>query len=774
MKPSQTLLCIMIKTFFYAAFSFGIFSCAHNPGTGSEIGNARFSAKLYDRGGSPCAGAKVVFVPVGYAPRFPLAKVQTARICSTVTNGKGEYFFDSVPGGTYNIFGEKAGDQSFHDSVPVANGRAEVQSDTLRPPGSLTAHIDLSNGLDYKTLMIIALGSLKFSFVDSTGVFTLSEMAEGSYAVRITTLLDDWETKDTVLSIVSGKDETIKDTIPLAHKNSRPIVKGLPDTTISLNDTISFNVSASDSNIIIQKYYWNFGDGSAVQCDTTAQGTISHKFPSKPMKCTTSVTLADSFGKIGTRKAVINVVTDPPTAFAGKDTTISVNSPILLNGTATQQFGRIDRYAWDFNGDGIWDDSNSTTGTTTITYNTCGMKKAVFGVCDDDGNFEKDTLNILVATFVTDRVIAHDTVWKKESSPYIIPRNTLLDSGYTLTIQPGVIVRFAANTYLRVNGTLSAVGDAGDSIIFTAHTSSPRQGFWDTIAINGAATFKYCKLKYAKAATTKADTVSYCDIDSCSNGLVGNYIEFCSAEYCSTFGFKCPSIEDGRSTGTIAFSRVHHCDYGIKANGRIIGCEIYANSSGIGLLSLPNQIDSCFIHDNITGIDVGGDYASQKVSNSKITHNEIGLKLWGNWYHSVELRVNKCLISENSTAAISFGNYSRTDNDIIEYSIIKNNGIGINLPDGSNIETHASPWSLFRIYYSNIEQNKEYDIKNTCTMKIDATNNYWGQSTSSEMTANGAAANISTIYDYFDDFNMSKVDYSSWLSFEVWFAGPNW
>jgi len=48
---------------------------------------------------------------------------------------------------------------------------------------------------------------------------------------------------------------------------------------------------------------------------------------------------------------------------------------------------------------------------------------------------------------------------------------------------------------------------------------------------------------------------------------------------------------------------------------------------------------------------------------------------------------------------------------------------------------------------------------------IDFTNNYWGQSQTEELIANELTGekNVSFIYDYRDDFNLTEIDYTGWL-----------
>jgi hypothetical protein len=62
-----------------------------------------------------------------------------------------------------------------------------------------------------------------------------------------------------------------------------------------------------------------------------------------------------------------------------------------------------------------------------------------------------------------------DTTWSLAGSPYILDGNVAVRSGVTLTIEPGVIVKFNGQfRELFVDGTLSAVGTGSSPIVFTS------------------------------------------------------------------------------------------------------------------------------------------------------------------------------------------------------------------------------------------------------------------------------------------------------------------
>lgn len=88
----------------------------------------------------------------------------------------------------------------------------------------------------------------------------------------------------------------------------------------------------------------------------------------------------------------------------------------------------------------------------------------------------------------------------KSSSPYVVPSNITVNTGATLTIEPGVVIKFSnigTTGILNVNGTLLAQGTTSTPIVFTsfyddayggdtngdATTTAPAPGGWYGVAL---------------------------------------------------------------------------------------------------------------------------------------------------------------------------------------------------------------------------------------------------------------------------------------------------
>ena len=105
-------------------------------------------------------------------------------------------------------------------------------------------------------------------------------------------------------------------------------------------------------------------------------------------------------------------------------------------------------------------------------------------------------------------VIGTDTVW--DSGVYYVQHEITVASEATLTLAPGVIVKFAPGRSLRVDGGLVAVGQADNPVVFTAFAddtvggdnngdgpSEGTPGAWGTLELRGANTDAVSRLEHA-------------------------------------------------------------------------------------------------------------------------------------------------------------------------------------------------------------------------------------------------------------------------------------
>lgn len=108
-----------------------------------------------------------------------------------------------------------------------------------------------------------------------------------------------------------------------------------------------------------------------------------------------AVSQADS-----TKRDSVDVVVkmDIPTLDVGPDTLLAPGDTIHIYPVISQEYGRIIRFKWDFDGDGEWDGESPEPRPISNVFATAGNFSAEFLVEDEEGNIQRDFRAIVVTT----------------------------------------------------------------------------------------------------------------------------------------------------------------------------------------------------------------------------------------------------------------------------------------------------------------------------------------------------------------------------------------
>lgn len=299
--------------------------------------------------------------------------------------------------------------------------------------------------------------------------------------------------------------------------------------------------------------------------------------------------------------------------------------------------------------------------------------------------------------------IYSNTTWTVGGSPYMVTDTLTLFPGITLTIEPGVVIKFNDNIPFDVRGTLIAVGTQIDSITFTSSSSSPFQGIWSGLSLStwlgGNANLSHCKFSYALPAIYIGFTNDYVPIiiknstfsqnKSALFGYTGFIIDIDSCRFInnhSCIGYNTASVGNINVTNSFFLENEYGFDYtqGVNAYNCVFSCNQTA------LFVLTGIFDNCIIEKNRVGIRPANQ-GTITLTNSTIAKNDTGIVL-----HSG----------------------SATNN----------------------------------IYQNNICSNYSYNVVHTGSYNEDLTNNCW---------CDNEVANISQkIYDGYDNVNLGLINFT--------------
>jgi PKD repeat protein len=205
----------------------------------------------------------------------------------------------------------------------------------------------------------------------------------------------------TASTLCFGPDEP-KDT-----KNQPPSVAIITDITSGVVPLIiNFQADAQDNDGYIIDYDWDFDDDT-----TSSKEKLFHTFY-RIGEYNVTLIVTDNDGAEAFDSIIISALENTksnelPTAEARADPdTAFEDEEIIFLGSGEDEDGDIINYAWDFDGDDVFDWTSDTTGITEYAYNTSGFYNAVLRVMDDDNAVDTDSVFITIKAEANDPPVA--------------------------------------------------------------------------------------------------------------------------------------------------------------------------------------------------------------------------------------------------------------------------------------------------------------------------------------------------------------------------------
>ncbi|MBD3345517.1 MAG: hypothetical protein GF401_10685 [Chitinivibrionales bacterium] len=205
---------------------------------------------IYNARNTPAESAWVYVVPESHNPY----RDSGSYLDSLQTDSAGAYRLDLQYSGKVNILALKGNTRAFRSSVSLDNSvsgdATDTLRDTLKAPGSLSGVVRLQPGDDSRYVLVLVMGTNRlFSPLDSIGNFVLDALAEGTYDVRFIVVSGNYVPFDTVMTITSGVNRSLADTLFLEYTGI-PVPRGVEIDYDSLSPLVSFQWDMLDTSLI--------------------------------------------------------------------------------------------------------------------------------------------------------------------------------------------------------------------------------------------------------------------------------------------------------------------------------------------------------------------------------------------------------------------------------------------------------------------------------------------------------------------------------------------
>ena len=559
-------------------------------------------------------------------------------------------------------------------SGSIINGTTGVISGTASDAGSGVSYVEVGIGSG-----------------NATTWYPVTSLTEtGAWSFRWSLPVDGTFTVRSRARDLAGNMETPGSGITVTVLNSAPA----PVSMLSAHDTegdsggsisLSWNLSADDGsgrNTVVSYSILRSetgGDdfaevgsvsaGTAEFVDNTAVDGVSYYYILRTVDSAGNYSDTDIYGP------VISINNDIPDSDAPED--ISSLSGVPGNGFVYLTWVRSADTAHDLvdqlievSSDGSNWDSPVSLGKEVSSYKVTGLTNGSpywfrIRCLDSSGNLSP---GVVAGPFTPDATavitvsgtISSDTVWA--GGVYYVSGNLTVNTGVTLTIEPGVIVKFAPHVYMNIRGCLKASGTSDLPVVFTAWSddtyggdsngdgpSEGTPGYWRNLYFYSASPesrLEHCIIKYAGYSNYSAIdlyygssiTVSDTEITDCSTHGLYTYSSDPVIEGCRISGNGGSGLYLRSSSPSIQGNELNNNgQHGIYCENTraVISNNIITGNASYGIY-FGNVSDSPEIKDNT----ITGNHQSVRLPFSALPGSDSGNVLTPNTIDQIEFYGN--------------------------------------------------------------------------------------------------------------------------------------
>jgi hypothetical protein len=196
---------------------FLIFSCTENITNANERNPLKINGIIRNDNGTPVTSVMVYLFQPDFNPYTDV------HIDSTVSDPAGRFSFSLRSIGLYNLYIKSKQGFCFEGSIPVTEKERVVEKECiLKDPGVVSGIVNLRQCDNNKNAIILVFGTNSYAMPDdSTGAFSIPALAEGTYHIRVLSLIKGYGYYDSTIIVKAGERTELSGKINLSY--------GVPD-----------------------------------------------------------------------------------------------------------------------------------------------------------------------------------------------------------------------------------------------------------------------------------------------------------------------------------------------------------------------------------------------------------------------------------------------------------------------------------------------------------------------------------------------------------------